>query len=83
MPNSKLSKAQVCKRPQHAPEQTYRRISLRRSMLRSSNPLRNAVTSSSFCGICNIPINCAIIKPTKEEPSTSASVRLISKKYKT
>nr|DAR41214.1 MAG TPA: hypothetical protein [Caudoviricetes sp.] len=40
--------------------------------------LRNAVTRSSLCGICNIPINCAIIKPTKEEPSTSAGVRLIS-----
>ena len=31
-----LPKSHKCKRPQHAPEQTYRRISLRRSMLRSS-----------------------------------------------
>ena len=38
-------------------------------------PLRNAITSSS---VCNIPTTCAIIKPIKEEPSTSASVRLIS-----
>ena len=31
-----LPKSHKRKRPQHAPEQTYRRISLRRSMLRSS-----------------------------------------------
>ena len=30
-----LPKLYKCKRPQHVPEQTYRRISLRRSMLRS------------------------------------------------
>ena len=31
-----LPKLYKCKRPQHVPEQTYRRISLRRNMLRSS-----------------------------------------------
>ena len=43
------------RRPQHAPKQTYRRISLRRSVLRYSNPLRNTLMNSSLCGIPFLP----------------------------